>query len=151
MQGANNRIMPGIQCFAWNADGSLAAVCPTNQEIWIFETASSPDISKWTRVKVLKEPWFGHDLCPCVRSERTSFARVLRDVCGGWLSVQMPIKKTGGFGGFGGSWLGFHVTTTLDNSLSRSRSREEKIDKRIKEKMWRVERVERDRERESVA
>lgn len=55
MQNANNRILPGIQCFAWNADGSLAAVCPTNQEIWIFETASSPDISKWTRVKVLKE------------------------------------------------------------------------------------------------
>lgn len=55
MQTSNNRIMPGIQCFAWNADGSLAAVCPTNQEIWIFETASSPDISKWTRVKVLKE------------------------------------------------------------------------------------------------
>jgi actin related protein 2/3 complex subunit 1A/1B len=55
MQGANNRIMPGIQCFAWNADGSLVAICPTNQEIWIFETASSPDISKWTRVKVLKE------------------------------------------------------------------------------------------------
>ena len=47
--------MPGIQCFAWNADGSKAAVCPCNNEIWIFETASSPDISKWTKIKVLKE------------------------------------------------------------------------------------------------
>jgi WD40 repeat protein len=33
----------------------MCAVCPTNQEIWIFETAGSPDISKWTRVKVLRE------------------------------------------------------------------------------------------------
>lgn len=44
-----------MQCFTWNANGSLAAVCPTNNEIWIFETAGSPDISKWTKVCVLKE------------------------------------------------------------------------------------------------
>jgi len=52
---STNRILPGVQCFSWNANGSLMAVCPTNNEIWIFETAGSPDISKWTRVNVLKE------------------------------------------------------------------------------------------------
>lgn len=52
---SQNRILPGVQCFAWNKDGTLAAICPTNNEIWIFETASSPDIAKWTKVAVLKE------------------------------------------------------------------------------------------------
>jgi actin related protein 2/3 complex subunit 1A/1B len=52
---SNNRILPGIQCFAWNADGTLAAVCPTSNEIWIFETAGTPDISKWTKINVMKE------------------------------------------------------------------------------------------------
>ena len=33
----------------------MCAVCPTNNEIWIFETGGSPDISKWTKIKVLKE------------------------------------------------------------------------------------------------
>jgi len=50
-----NRTLPGVQCFAWNSNGSLVAVCPTNNEIWIFETAGSPDISKWTKVSTLKE------------------------------------------------------------------------------------------------
>ena len=31
-----NRIFPGITTFAWNADASMIAVCPTNNEIWIF-------------------------------------------------------------------------------------------------------------------
>ena len=52
---STNRILPGVQCFSWNSDGSLVAVCPTSNEIWIFETAGSPDISKWTKVCVLKE------------------------------------------------------------------------------------------------
>ena len=44
-----------MQCFAWNADCSKIAVCPTNNEIWIFETSGDPNISKWTRSCVLKE------------------------------------------------------------------------------------------------
>ena len=52
---STNRILPGVQCFAWNKDGSLAAICPLNNEIWIFETQSTPDISKWTKIAVLKE------------------------------------------------------------------------------------------------
>lgn len=52
---STNRILPGVQCFAWNKDGSMAAICPCNNEIWIFETAGTPDISKWTKIKVLKE------------------------------------------------------------------------------------------------
>ena len=31
-----NRISPGITTFAWNADASMIAVCPTTAEIWIF-------------------------------------------------------------------------------------------------------------------
>lgn len=52
---STNRILPGICCFAWNNDSSKVAVCPTNNEIWIFDTGGSPDISKWTKVNVLKE------------------------------------------------------------------------------------------------
>ena len=52
---STNRILPGVQCFAWNKDGSMAAICPTNNEIWIFETQSTPDVSKWTKVATLKE------------------------------------------------------------------------------------------------
>ena len=52
---SGNRILPGIQSFAWNADGSKIAVCPKNKEIWIFETQNSPDMSKWTKTDVLKE------------------------------------------------------------------------------------------------
>ena len=50
-----NRLLPGIQCFAWNGDCSRVAVCPTTNEIWIFETNGQPDVSKWTRTAVLKE------------------------------------------------------------------------------------------------
>ena len=52
---STNRILPGVQCYAWNKDGSLAAICPCNNEIWIFETAGTADISKWTKIQVLKE------------------------------------------------------------------------------------------------
>lgn len=31
------------------------AICPTTNEIWIFETGGNADISKWTKVSVLKE------------------------------------------------------------------------------------------------
>ena len=49
------RIMPGIHCFAWRADGQQVAICPLNNEIWIFETGGSPDISKWKQIHTLKE------------------------------------------------------------------------------------------------
>jgi len=47
--------MPGIQCFAWNGNGSRIALCPTNNEIWIFDSANSPDITKWKQIACLKE------------------------------------------------------------------------------------------------
>lgn len=50
-----NRILPGIQSYAWNGDCSKVAVCPQSREILIFETNNSPDISKWKLVQVLKE------------------------------------------------------------------------------------------------
>jgi hypothetical protein len=55
MSKAINRILPGIQTYAWNGDGSKAAVCPQTREILIFETNQTPDISKWKLVQVLKE------------------------------------------------------------------------------------------------
>lgn len=33
-----NRILPGIQCFAWSPDRSLVALCPLGREILIFQT-----------------------------------------------------------------------------------------------------------------
>lgn len=53
--GATKRIMPGVSCFAWNKDGSMCAVCPTTPELWIYKTNSSPDLTKWTKIKTLKE------------------------------------------------------------------------------------------------
>lgn len=50
-----NRIYPGVQTFAWNHDASMIAVCPTNNEIWVFQSQGSPDISKWTKIQTLKE------------------------------------------------------------------------------------------------
>jgi len=50
-----NRILPGIQCFAWNHDRSLVAVCPFSREILIFATNSKPDIRDWQLVEVLRE------------------------------------------------------------------------------------------------
>ncbi len=60
-----NRIMPGIQCFAWNGDRSKVAVCPQSKEILIFETNQKLNIKDWTLIDVLKEvsghrcPWCG--------------------------------------------------------------------------------------------
>ena len=50
-----NRILPGIQSFAWNPDRSLVAVCPYSREILIFATNQKPDIKDWRLVEVLKE------------------------------------------------------------------------------------------------
>lgn len=50
-----NRILPGIQSFAWNPDRSLVAVCPYSREILIFATNSKPDIKDWRLVEVLRE------------------------------------------------------------------------------------------------
>lgn len=33
----------------------MVAVCPQNNEIWIFKTKGEPDVNKWERVAVLKE------------------------------------------------------------------------------------------------
>ncbi len=51
----SNRIMPGIQCFAWSPDRSMVAVCPQSKEILIFATNQKPDIKDWRLVEVLKE------------------------------------------------------------------------------------------------
>ena len=50
-----NRILPGIQSFAWNHDRSLVAVCPFSREILIFATNQKPNISDWRLVEVLRE------------------------------------------------------------------------------------------------
>ena len=51
----NNRILPGIQCFAWSPDRSQVAVCPFSREILIFATNSKPDIKDWRLIEVLSE------------------------------------------------------------------------------------------------
>lgn len=33
----------------------MVALCPTNNEIWIFETSNSPDVTKWKKIATLKE------------------------------------------------------------------------------------------------
>ena len=50
-----NRILPGIQSFAWSPDRSLVAVCPYSREILIFATNQKPDIKDWRLVEVLRE------------------------------------------------------------------------------------------------
>ena len=54
MQKSENRISPGIQCFAFNGDSTLCAVCPQSKEILIFKTNGQKDISKWTLDQTLK-------------------------------------------------------------------------------------------------
>ncbi len=60
-----NRILPGIQTYAWNSDCTRVAVCPQSREILIFETNQSPDISKWKLVQELREvsKTIGHIFC----------------------------------------------------------------------------------------
>lgn len=55
MSKPTNRILPGIQSFAFNADGSRVAVCPRTAEILIFKTNGSHNIKDWTLLQVLKE------------------------------------------------------------------------------------------------
>jgi len=50
-----NRIMPGIQSFAWSPDRQRVAVCPQSNEILIFETGNKPNIKDWKLVEVLRE------------------------------------------------------------------------------------------------
>lgn len=50
-----NRVMPGIQSFAWSADRSRCAVCPQSNEILIFDTNNKPNISDWRLLEVLRE------------------------------------------------------------------------------------------------
>lgn len=50
-----NRILPGIQSFAWSPDRSMVAVCPHSAEILIFATNMKPDIKDWRLTEVLKE------------------------------------------------------------------------------------------------
>jgi len=50
-----NRILPGIQTYAYNGDCSKVAICPQSAEILIFETLGKPTINDWKLVQVLKE------------------------------------------------------------------------------------------------
>jgi actin related protein 2/3 complex subunit 1A/1B len=51
-----SRVAPGLACFAFNKDMTKAAICPNNNEIWIYLTNNAPaDTTKWQRVQVLKE------------------------------------------------------------------------------------------------
>lgn len=49
-QSLENRILPGISSFSWNKDCSKIAICPMNNEVWIFKTNNTADISKWERI-----------------------------------------------------------------------------------------------------
>ena len=33
----------------------MIALCPTSNEIWVYETGNSPDMSKWNRICIMKE------------------------------------------------------------------------------------------------
>ena len=54
-QAPVNRILPGIQTYAYNGDCSKVAICPQSNEILIFETFGKPTISEWKLNQVLKE------------------------------------------------------------------------------------------------
>ncbi|KAG0556798.1 hypothetical protein M758_11G077200 [Ceratodon purpureus] len=43
-----------ITCHAWNADMSMVAVCPNNNEVHIYKVSESPD-TPWERVYVLEK------------------------------------------------------------------------------------------------
>lgn len=43
----------GISCFAWNADRSMIAVCPNNNEIHIYSTQENSD--SWLKKFILCE------------------------------------------------------------------------------------------------
>jgi hypothetical protein len=58
MSKPQNRILPGIQVYAFNANCSRVAVCPQSAEILIFETNGKPNISDWKLRQVLKEVSF---------------------------------------------------------------------------------------------
>ncbi|KAL1503586.1 hypothetical protein AB1Y20_012064 [Prymnesium parvum] len=48
------RVEDKVTCHAWNADRSLLAVCPNNNEVHIFRKPPQPE-EQWTRVYTLKE------------------------------------------------------------------------------------------------
>ena len=45
----------GITCHVWNADRSLLALCPNNNEIWIYSGCKNPDPKTWKKEHVLQE------------------------------------------------------------------------------------------------
>ena len=46
-----SRISPGLSCFTFNKDQSKVAICPYNNEIWVYNTNNSlNDTTKWTRI-----------------------------------------------------------------------------------------------------
>ena len=58
MQGSksnSNRVGMAVACFAWNKDNTQIAVCPCNNEIWVYKTNKSSDTNKWDRIQILKE------------------------------------------------------------------------------------------------
>ena len=48
------RVEDKITCHAWNADRSMLAVCPNNNEVHIFKKPPQTE-DTWTRVHILKE------------------------------------------------------------------------------------------------
>jgi len=53
-----HQLAAALSCHAWNADRSMIAVCPNNNEVWIFTGCHNPDSSTWVKQWVLTE----HDL-----------------------------------------------------------------------------------------
>jgi L-lactate permease len=53
---APSRVTMTVSAFAWNKDSSKIAVCPNNNEIWIYRVnGKHTDATKWERIQVLKE------------------------------------------------------------------------------------------------
>lgn len=52
------KLAPCITCHAWNGDRSMVAICPNNNEVWIYSNCANPDVKQWKKEFVLAE----HDL-----------------------------------------------------------------------------------------
>ena len=44
-----HQLAAALSCHAWNADRSMIAVCPNNNEVWIFTGCHNPDSSTWVK------------------------------------------------------------------------------------------------------
>ena len=48
-----NSLVDSISLHCWSPDRSLIAICPNNNEIWVYETLGELDSAKWKRRDVI--------------------------------------------------------------------------------------------------